>query len=357
MERIGGIKPPFLLCYPIPVRSELSDWYQKNRRILPWREDPTPYHVWLSEIMLQQTRVEAVKGYYHRFLERFPDIASLASADEESVLKLWEGLGYYSRARNLHKAASEIVSRFGGEFPSSKEDLLSLPGIGEYSASAILSIAFQKKEVAVDGNLLRVYSRLEASSVPIQDPKAKKACHDYFLPHLGERPGDINQALMDLGELICLPNGSPHCEACPLQGICKAHAMHQETSFPVVGKKTEKTIIPLTVFLLRLDEKIILSKRPPKGLLASLYELPNVEGHLSIEEAKERLEGLGFQVESIQKSKDHKHVFTHRIWEMRAYSVRVLTIPKGYFVAELRELSSKFPLPSAFSRFLPDLVG
>ena len=308
-------------------------WYSHNKRILPWREDPSPYHVWISEIMLQQTRVEAVKGYYARFLESLPDIASLAAADEDTYLKLWEGLGYYSRVRNLHKAAVVLMEDYGGQMPASAADLLKLPGIGPYTAAAISSIAFGEPAPAIDGNLLRVFARLTCYKDSILTPQARKDADAYFAPRIRlaadtctpgaatNGPGAYNQALMDLGATICLPNAAPLCEQCPLAAFCRAHAESRETEFPNRPAKAKRTIEDMTVFLIRFKGGILLRKRPDTGLLASLYEFPNVPGHLKKADALHVVEEMGFGPLRIRKLPPAKHIFTHKEWHMAAWEV------------------------------------
>ena len=311
-------------------------WYEKNRRILPWREDPTPYHVWISEIMLQQTRVEAVKGYYARFLESLPDIAALAAADEDTYLKLWEGLGYYSRVRNLHKAAVVLMEDYGGQMPASAADLRKLPGIGPYTAAAISSIAFGEPVPAIDGNLLRVFARLTCYEDSILTPQARKDAEAFFGPlielanaeHLGDdlvtfdaSPGAFNQALMDLGATICLPNAAPLCDKCPLAAFCRAHAEGREMELPNRPAKAQRTIEDMTVFLIRFKGGILLRKRPDTGLLASLYEFPNVPGHLKKADALRTVEEMGFGPLRIKKLPPAKHIFTHKEWHMTAWEV------------------------------------
>ena len=315
--------------------SSLLSWYDRNRRILPWREDPSPYHVWISEIMLQQTRVEAVKGYYARFLESLPDIASLAAAEEDTYLKLWEGLGYYSRVRNLHKAAVVLMEDYGGQMPASAADLVKLPGIGPYTAAAISSIAFGEPAPAIDGNLLRVFARLTCYEDSILTPQARKDAAAYFTPRINltanstadtpetaaNGPGTYNQALMDLGATICLPNAAPLCEQCPLADYCRAHAEGRETDFPNRPAKTKRTIEDMTVFLIRFKGGILLRKRPDTGLLASLYEFPNVPGHLKKADALRAIEEMGFGPLRIRKLPPAKHIFTHKEWHMQAWEI------------------------------------
>lgn len=332
----------------------LLDWYDQNHRLLPWRSNPTPYHVWLSEIMLQQTRVEAVKGYYARFLAVLPSIESLANASEDTCLKLWEGLGYYSRVRNLRKAAMEVVDKYQGKLPEDEALLGKLPGIGKYTAAAIASIAFQKKAVAVDGNLLRVFSRLTCSTLDIREEKAKETCHQFLFERLEERPGDFNQALMDLGEIICLPHGVPKCDLCPFRDCCKAHMAKKELDYPTLSKAKEKKTENLTVLLFSAEEKIAIRKRPEKGLLASLYEFPNLEGTYSQKEVEAYLEKNGISFTKVISLGNATHIFTHRIWKMNGYRVlleKKIDDPSLLFVSK-EELNHHYSLPSAFQYFL-----
>ena len=257
------------------IVSPLFAWYDVNRRILPWRELVTPYRVWVSEIMLQQTRVEAVKPYFERFMTALPDIRALAESDEEQLLKLWEGLGYYNRVRNMQKAARQILEDYGGVMPSEYEDLLTLTGIGSYTAGAIASIAYQKKRPAVDGNVLRVLSRLRRDDRFISDGKVKQEVEKDLLEIMpGHRPGDFNQAMMEIGACICIPNGAPLCDQCPLADICRAHKDGVETQYPYKEAKRSRNIEKKTILILRDDDKTVVRKRPEKGLLAGMYELP-----------------------------------------------------------------------------------
>lgn len=342
---------------------ELLSWYYENRRILPWREDPTPYHVWLSEIMLQQTRVEAGKAYYLRFLETLPDIASLAAAPEDVYLKLWEGLGYYSRVRNLHKAAVQIMEDYGGRMPEDPKELEKLPGIGPYSAAAIASIAFQKPVVSVDGNLLRVFARMTRYSGDIKAMAARKTAMAYYetgLSEAGSRPGDFNQALMDLGAGTCLPNGEPLCGQCPWKERCLSHGNGTELSYPVVPEKKERKKEKRTVFLIHRKEKIAIRRRPEEGLLAGLYEFPEVPGHLKPEEVISALEEMGFSreclgdVSSFQKLPVAKHIFSHVEWAMTGYEIFLVKENSGQenvFFASLQELQETYSIPSAFEKY------
>ena len=332
----------------------LLHWYDRNARILAWRENPKPYYVWVSEIMLQQTRVEAVKGYFDRFVTVLPEIADLAEAEEEVLLKLWEGLGYYNRVRNMQKAARIVMEEYGGVLPADYEALKALPGIGSYTAGAIASIAYGIAEPSVDGNLLRVLKRIAASYDDITKEKVKKELEDdlrRIMPK--DRPGDFNQSLMELGATVCLPNGKPLCEQCPVMHLCKAFRMGCETELPVKTKKKERRIEEKTVFVLKRaagkQYEIALNKRPASGLLSGLWELPNVEGHLTEEEIKSI-----FPDGEITRLPDGKHVFSHVEWHLWCYSVLLgETFGKNesirnaeFFTKE--EIEEKISLPSAF---------
>ena len=346
------------------VPAPLLSWYDKNRRILPWREEPTPYHVWVSEIMLQQTRVEAVKPYYKRFMEAFPDIETLAKAPEQQLLKMWEGLGYYSRVRNLQKAAIQIMEEFGGEMPAEYELLLTLKGIGSYTAGAISSIAFKKPYPAVDGNVLRVLSRIRMDEESISEEKVKKRVFGELLEVIpGERPGDFNQALMDLGAGICVPNGAPHCEECPLNNVCLAYQNGCQTEYPKKASKKARTIEEKTILIIQDENRAALKKRPDKGLLAGLYEFPSMEGYHTAEEVVKYLQENGLKTLRIQQLADSKHIFSHREWHMMGYQIRVDELsPKGegeftrdFIYLEPEKTQEEYPIPSAFAAYAPYL--
>ena len=251
------------------ISPALLEWFYQNRRILPFREDPTPYHVWLSEIMLQQTRVSAALPYYERFLAALPDIPALAACEEEKLHKLWEGLGYYSRVRNLQKAAKIVCAQYGGQLPADYDALRALPGIGDYTAGAIASISFGIPVPAVDGNVLRVFSRLYNDPGVITEPAVKKAFTARVMEHQPpEKAGDYNQALMELGALVCVPNGAPLCEQCPLAHLCAARAAGTAPELPQKAKPKPRRIQPVTLALLESPEGFLLQQRPEKGLLA-----------------------------------------------------------------------------------------
>lgn len=326
----------------------LCKWYQKYQRDLPWREDQNPYHIWVSEIMLQQTRVEAVKEYYRRFMSVLPSIRDLAEVEEDQLLKLWEGLGYYSRARNLKKAAMKIIEEYDGNFPDHYEELLKLPGIGEYTAGAIASIAFKEKVPAIDGNVFRVMMRVENSKRNISKPATKKELFLELSEIMPEEPGIFNQALMELGATICVPNGVPHCSICPLSQFCKGHLEHNELVLPMKDQKITKKIEEYTVFVLLNYNKVAIRKRPKTGLLASLFEFPNIEGSLNKEEALAYLKKQGYQVLRIFECDSSKHIFTHKIWNMTNFMVYVEEIEDHNIWVDSKTLTSFYALPSAF---------
>ena len=327
----------------------LLPWYELHKRDLPWRADREPYHVWLSEIMLQQTRVEAVKGYYARFLTALPTIASLANAPDEQLNKLWEGLGYYTRVRNLQKAARQVMERHGGSFPSDHAAIRELAGIGDYTAGAIGSICFGLPTPAVDGNVLRVCSRLTADDAPIDKPQTKKALTAALAEIYPKgRCGDFTQALMELGATVCVPNGAPRCESCPLSAVCRAHKEGIETELPVKTPKKPRRVEEMTVFLLHKDGEFALDKRPGTGLLAGLWEFPHVPRKLELPETLALLEAWGAIPEEIEKSVERTHIFTHVQWEMRGFFIRCRELPQDF----TRGRPEEYALPTAFRLFL-----
>lgn len=341
------------------IPKPLLEWYDRNRRILPWRENPTPYNVWISEIMLQQTRVEAVKPYFKRFMDALPDIHALAHAGEEQLLKLWEGLGYYNRVRNLQKAALQIEEEYGGNMPGEYEELLKLKGIGSYTAGAVSSIAFQKPYPAVDGNVLRVVSRLRKDEEDIAAASTKKRIETELKRMIPQdRPGDFNQAMMEIGAMVCLPNGAPHCGECPLNMLCRAHLEGTETEYPVKTGKKQRTVEKKTVLVIRDEKRAAICKRPDKGLLAGMYEFPSMEGHCSAEDVVAFLKEKGLATIRIQKLSDSKHIFTHKEWHMIGYVVRVdelsdfeVSKPENWLFIDTFETEEKYPIPSAFSAY------
>lgn len=334
-----------LSLLPIPLLA----WYRENARDLPWRREPTPYRVWVSEIMLQQTRVAAVLGYFARFMEAFPTVQDLASAPEDQLMKLWQGLGYYSRARNLQKAARQIVTDFGGEFPRSYDAIRSLAGVGDYTAAALASIAFGQPTPAVDGNLLRVSARVMGDATDITTAKGKK----YFTEALRQvipldYPGQFNQAMMDLGAMICLPNGAPLCEKCPAAEFCRAHLEGTTGELPVRPAKKPRKIQERTVYFLFHEGKVALRRRPPKGLLAGLWEYPNA---LAVEE--DPLADWGIQAGEPAFAGTGVHIFTHVEWRMTARKCRLDSayLPQGWVWADKTALRDQYAIPSAFASF------
>jgi len=308
------------------IVSPLLQWYDSHARILPWRENPEPYAVWISEIMLQQTRVEAVKPYFDRWMKAFPNLSTLANATEPEVLKLWEGLGYYSRVRNIHRTARLVMEKYDGRLPSTFEELLSLPGIGEYTAGAVGSIAFQLPVPCVDGNVLRVVTRLTAETADITTAATKNLLTDWIRKIIPEkRPGDFNQAMMELGATVCLPSGLPKCEQCPVAFLCEARLQNRIPEFPVKSAKPSRKVEEKTVLIL-LDEtnsvpNTALRKRSETGLLAGLWEFPNYDGALSEEEVRQILKSSGLNAFSLVKLKNVKHIFSHIEWQMTGYLV------------------------------------
>ena len=333
-------------------------WYQQNKRDLPWRHTSDPYRIWISEIMLQQTRVEAVKPYYARFLETCPNVEVLATLPEEQLMKLWEGLGYYSRARNLQKAARVVTQSHGGVMPRTYEELLKLPGIGEYTAGAIASIAYGLQVPAVDGNVLRVLARVSGSEADITLPDTKKDFRQRLTCVIPTAAGDFTQSLIELGATVCAPNREPMCEVCPLCDCCVAYREGKTNKIPVRSPKKERRIEKRTVFLIRDGDRTALHKRPGKGLLAGLFELPNIEGHLNETEVIEHLRSLGFEPLRVQRIENAKHIFTHIEWHMIAYDVLItpefdgLDGQSGMLLVQNEELHNRYAIPSAFGAYV-----
>ena len=334
----------------------LLPWFYENRRELPWRKDKEPYHIWLSEIMLQQTRVEAVKGYYLRFLNTLPDIASLASAEDDLLHKLWEGLGYYSRVRNLKKAAIVIQQEHGGVFPKSYDAVRKLPGIGDYTAGAVCSIAYDQKTPAVDGNVLRVFSRLTDDPTPIDTPAMKRKTAEALRNIYPEKAGDFTQALMELGATICGPNRKPDCENCPCRDFCMGCANQTAEHLPVKSPPKARKQVDMTVFILNCDGKYALEKRGNQGLLAGLWQFPNAQRHMDVPAALEYLKQNGICVQDILRQTERKHIFTHIEWNMRGMYLRVTGQAEPYVWLTEEEIASQAALPTAFRQFWEDRV-
>jgi len=338
----------------------LLDWYAINARDLPWRRQRTPYRVWVSEIMLQQTRVEAVKGYFERFLSAAPDISTLAALPEERLLKLWEGLGYYSRAKNLQKAARLCVERYGGQLPDDYDALLSLPGVGPYTAGAVASIAFGLPVPAVDGNVLRVWSRLCADGADIADPVVKKRVEAAFAEIMPEgESGQFNQSLMELGATVCVPNAVPKCEICPVRTFCDAHIAGKETNYPRKRPKPPRRVEERTLLLLERGGHIAVRQRVGKGLLASLWELPGFDGALGKDEAVAAVRSLGLEPLRLTPLFPYKHIFTHIEWHITGWRVKLGPDGEGIGLTwtTAAELSGERPLPSAFRPYLNEFFA
>lgn len=335
------------------IVNPLLAWYAQNARVLPWRENTDPYRIWVSEIMLQQTQVDTVIPYYNRFLQHIPTIKALAEIDEAQLLKLWEGLGYYSRARNLQKAAKAIVENYGGQFPAALTDILALPGIGAYTAGAIASICFEQAVPAVDGNVLRVVARLTGSDADIALPRVKSDITEMLRAVYPEhRRGDFTQSLMELGATVCLPNGAPKCPACPVRTFCRAFENGTQLALPVKAKKKPRKQEEKTVFLLCCDDKLAIRQRETGRLLGGLWEFPNAEGHLSAEQAGQVLREWGFSAFSIKRGHRRKHIFTHIEWKMCSYIITCSNMPEAFFWVTKERLSTEIAMPSAFLPFL-----
>lgn len=329
----------------------LLPWYKQNARKLPWRQDTEPYHIWLSEIMLQQTRVEAVRAYYLRFLEQLPDIHALANAPESQLFKLWEGLGYYNRARNLQKAAHVIEKQYGGHFPSRYEDIRALPGIGPYTAGAIASICFNRPCAAIDGNVLRIITRMTENDAPIDRMQTKtEIAAQLEKVYPKNNCGQFTQALMELGATVCTPK-SPKCTACPANGFCRAYANGTVMRYPVKQPKKEKRLEERTVFLLQYQDSYALTKRTENGLLSGLWQLPNVLGKMDVDQALHTANTLGVEPVGVYKEMHRVHIFTHIKWQMTCYHILCNKKSSDFIWATAREIQTAFALPTAFRMF------
>lgn len=334
----------------------LLKWYDENKRDLPWRDKHNAYYTWVSEIMLQQTRVEAVKPYFARFIGELPDVKALAECPEERLLKLWEGLGYYNRVRNMQKAAISVCEEYEGTLPASYEALLGLKGIGSYTAGAIASIAYGISVPAVDGNVLRVISRITESREDIMKQSVRKQMEQELLKIMPkDRPGDFNQALMELGAVVCVPNGPAKCGECPVSAVCMAHLHGIENELPVKAPKKERTIEERTVLIIQDGMRTAIQKRPSKGLLAGLYEFPNAEGHLSQEEAVKLVKDMELEPLRIEPLENAKHIFSHIEWRMIGYRIRVSSFEKPqkqtFLFVDKKQSEKDFAMPSAFGAY------
>jgi A/G-specific adenine glycosylase len=360
------------------IQQMLLNWYDTHARFLPWRDNPTPYRVWISEVMLQQTRVDTVKPYFERFIAELPTIADLADVQEQRLFKLWEGLGYYSRARNLKKAALEIVRNYEGRIPSTAQELIKLPGIGPYSAGAIASIAFGSKAPAIDGNVLRVIARITANRGDITQTETKEGIGEFVQMLLPDfRTGDFNQALMELGATVCLPNGVPRCEDCPVGMLCAANSGNITDQIPVKARKKARRVEQKTVFIIRCDQRTAIEKRPDDGLLQGLWEFPNVEGDLSLKECEAVLRNWGVYASGMEPLRKSKHIFTHVEWHMTGILVYTEscgsgdiqngTFQEGMFHESMnrksmlvwatpQELKQHYTIPTAFKAYMETAI-
>ena len=328
----------------------IIDWYAGSRRVLPWRQEPTPYHVWISEIMLQQTRIEAAIAYYERFLRELPTVEALAAVDEDRLMKLWEGLGYYSRARNLKKAAVLLTEQYGGQLPREAAVLKKLPGIGDYTAGAIASIAYGQPEPAVDGNVLRVLSRVLDSEEDVLSPQTRRRMAALLREQYptGERAGLLTEGLMELGETLCIPNGEAHCELCPVRTHCLARARNRVAELPVKAAPKARRMEERTVLLLRCGDRWAIRRREAKGLLAGLWEYPNLLGHLTGQEAAAWAKAQGAEPLAWEDLGQAVHVFSHVEWHMRGYRVDCDREAEGFLWAESDAIAREYSIPTAF---------
>ena len=334
----------------------LISWYRQNKRILPWRDQKNAYYTWVSEIMLQQTRVEAVKPYFLRFIGELPDVKALAECPEEKLMKLWEGLGYYNRVRNMQSAAQVVVAEYGGVLPASYEELLALKGIGSYTAGAIASIAYDIPVPAVDGNVLRVFSRITEDRQDIMKQSVRSQVEEKLLGIMPkDAPGDFNQALMELGAVVCVPNGPARCMECPVAALCKAYHHGTVDELPVKAPKKKRTIENKTVLVIQDGECTAIRKRPQEGLLAGLYELPNVEGHLSMDEALQKVKEMNLEPLHIEVLPEAKHIFSHIEWRMIGYRIRVSSLEErkesSFIFTEKKQSEKQYAIPSAFRAY------
>lgn len=348
----------FIATYGSKIADLLLDWYHVVKRDLPWRRRQDPYGIWISEVMLQQTQVDTVIDYYNRFMEAFPSVTALADANEEKVLKLWEGLGYYSRARRLKQCAIVLMEKYKGEFPRHYNKVLQLPGIGPYTAGAILSIAYNMAVPAVDGNVMRVFARLFNDYRDINSPKTRKVFELMANKLLPKDCRHFNQSLMELGALICTPS-KPKCNHCPLTTLCLSKKNNTQTELPIKQKKTKQLKLEMEVAFLHYKDYRLIVKRPSEGLLANLWGFPIIERSKTLEKGltiKEELEeALGMDVHLKGFIKASKHVFSHRTWDMSIYAFEIDEMVKPDY-PEVRWVKMEdfeaYPLPTAFKKLI-----
>lgn len=328
----------------------LLNWYQLSKRDLPWRNTKSPYKIWISEIMLQQTRVETVIRYYIRFIETLPTIEALSKVDDELLMKLWEGLGYYSRARNLKHAAIQIMEQHGGKFPNQFEDILALKGIGLYTAGAIASIAFNQKHNAIDGNVLRVVSRIQNSFLDIALPTTSKKIDESLKLILPKQVGDFNQALMELGATICTPKNI-QCSCCPIQKHCNAFKHQTQTQLPIKSKKIKRKVMLKTFFILCVQEEIAILKNEEETLFKGMWQLPSVEEHMNINQIYKK-----FDCVQLKRLGNMKHVFTHMDWIIETYVIELNEKMQGFTWVDLFTIQSKIALPTVYKRYIDEYI-
>ena len=328
----------------------LIEWYDENARILPWREEPTPYRVWVSEIMLQQTRVEAVKPFFERFMNALPTLPHLAYASEDELAKLWEGLGYYNRVRNMKKCAIECVEKYGGKLPSTYEELLTLPGIGTYTAGAIASIAFKQCVPAVDGNVLRVFSRVLISEDDILKERTKKKFQNIIQEYIPENRSDaFNQALMELGAMICVPNAAPRCNICPVAKQCLGYQQGEAHRLPNKTAKKARRIEKKTVLVIVCENEILLYRRPQEGLLAGLYEFHLLNKEVTRNHIQEELPDV--KIKKVVTLHKAKHIFSHIEWHMKGYLVEIENKTIDGIWCKIEDIEQVYAIPTALKVF------
>ena len=337
-----------------PIAQPLLSWFQANKRLLPFRQEPSAYHIWVSEIMLQQTRVAAAIPYYERFVAALPDPAALAACEPDALRKLWQGLGYYNRVSNMQKAARTVCDRYGGSLPADYEALRALPGIGDYTAGAIASIAFGLPVPAVDGNVLRVFARLYNDDSDVTRPAAKRAFTRRVVEQMpADAPGPYNEALMELGALVCVP-GAPHCEQCPLADLCRGRAAGRQAELPVKPAPRAKEQVPVTVALVYSPAGLLLQRRPARGLLAGLWQPAAWEGSLEREDLAARLAQIGVSAAWEQALPPARHVFTHKVWRLGGWRGRApaVPLPEGWVWAAPHQLEQVYAVPNAYAAYL-----
>lgn len=341
----------------VEFQQKMLSWFYEHRREMPWREEPLPYYIWISEIMLQQTRVDTVIPYFLRFIRKYPDIASLAESDEEELLKYWEGLGYYQRVRNLRVTAMSLMLNHGGRLPETFSELLKLKGIGEYTAGAIASEAFAERVPAVDGNVFRVMARLTGERGDIRDRKVMEKLKDMarmLLPY--EHVGDFNQALIELGALICIPKGTPKCGICPVKNHCEAYERGIQSEIPLRGKNKDRKIEERTVFLLECHGRYAIRKREEGKLLGGLYEIPHEEGFYGEEEVEELMKSHGLKVLSMEMLKDRKFLFTHIEWKLKGFKITLAAETADYVFETPERIMENYTLATAFKGYITELM-